>query len=589
MGVYRLYKAEAPYIDSDVGAVDYAQTADVMYMAHISYPPVKLARYGHTDWRWSEVTFGSKLTAPAGVGATPSMPNSTGAFATISRYVVTNYSDDTGEESVASGIVTASNDLSLSGNYNTIAVPGPSAGVTGQIIYKEQGGVFGYIGTTTETSMVDKQIQPVTSITPPLGYNPFDNSNYPGVVTFHQQRLLWGGSSNVINGVWGSRSAQPENMDKSRPARADDAVSFALLADKVNAITGLCSVEDLLCLTTDSIFAVQGNTNGTLTPTDVNPKRTSGRGARKVKPIVIDTVVFFVTSRGKAIRTLGFSFDVQGYKSDNVTIFAPHLFASSDIQKIVYQEEPYSVLYVLLRDGTLLAFTWEAEQEVWGWSTIETDGTFEDIEVIPESGYDRLYARVRRSFGVFHERMSLPHIEIESACHLDCSYTRTFDTPVTRITGAYHLIGQTVSMIFDGYVAHDLEVSECDGGVDVPQGASASTITVGIRYSGRLETLPFPLTGQGGSNHVNRQQIKDVIVRTVDTRGIEIGTPGTPLEQIEPKDGDEVTELTDVSAVDYRVDVPGNWTDQATVVIEQNEPLPANITAIFAGMLVAND
>jgi hypothetical protein len=117
----------------------------------------------------------------------------------------------------------------------------------------------------------------------------------------------------------------------------------------------------------------------------------------------------------------------------------------------------------------------------------------------------------------------------------------------------------------------------------------ASTITVGLRYSGRLETLPAALTEGLSSNHVNRQQIGDITVRTVDTRGIEIGTPSTQLEQVEPKDGDEVAELLDVSAIDYRVDVPGDWRDSTSIVVEQNEPVPAHIVAIFARLLVGKE
>lgn len=595
MGIRRIYAAVTPYPDTEVDALDYTQSADVMYLAHLNYDPYKAERFDHTDWQFVQVTFGPTIAAPVGVSATPTQPNTTGAYTTATRYVATSIKDGSpAQESRASAVVSATNDLSLQGNFNTITLPAPSGDVTRHAVYKEQGGVYGYIGTTDGTTLIDKNLQPVLSITPPVGDSPFSGTDdKPGVVTFHQQRLVWGGTRNVINGVWASRSADPENMDKSRPARADDALSFALLADKVNAVTSLVSLEQLICLTTDSLFAIQGNNDSVITPSDINPKRISGRGARRIKPLAVDNVTFFVTSRANAVRTLGFSFDVQGYKTDNVTIFSPHLIKEFSIVKLVYQEEPFSCVYGLRSDGILLAFTWEAEQQVWGWSRIETDGVFEDIEVIPEGGYDRLYALVRRTLSgierLFHERMALPHLEIEKACHLDCAFTQVYDPPSSRITGAFHLIGEKVSMIYDGYVAHDLDVSPCDGGVDVPNGVEASTITIGLRYSGRLETLPASLTEGLSSNHVNRQQVGDIVVRTVDTRGIEIGTPGTQLEQVEPKDGDEVAELLDVSAIDYRVDVPGDWRDTTSIVVEQNEPLPAHVVAIFARLLVGKD
>jgi hypothetical protein len=274
-----------------------------------------------------------------------------------------------------------------------------------------------------------------------------------------------------------------------------------------------------------------------------------------------------------------------------VAIFAPHLFKEFTLTKIVYQEEPFSCVWGLRSDGVLLCFTWEAEQQVWGWSRIETAGTVEDIEVIPEQGYDRLYALIRRTIGsterLFHERLSLPHIDIEEANHIDCSITQLFDPPRNVIPGLWHLEGHTVSVSYDGYIAHDLTVS--DGEITLPNGIEATMVSVGLRYSGTLETLPAALTSGGQSNHVNTQQIKDVVVRCIDTRGIQIGASGAPLEQVEPKDGEAVNELMDVEAVDYHVTPAGDWKPTSSIIIKQEEPLPAHIVAIFAGMLGANE
>ncbi|MFL6728059.1 MAG: hypothetical protein ACJ8FS_16325 [Sphingomicrobium sp.] len=591
MGLRRIYRANSPYLEADLSLIDYAQTADVMYLAHINYDLQKSIRYSHTDWAISTVTFGPLISPPTGISGAATTPNTTGYVAQSYKYVVTSIKDSSPvQESRASSIVTVTNDLTLNGNYNTITVPAPSGDVARHVIYKEEGGAYGYIGATDGTSFKDQQLQPILSETPPVGENPFSGAgDKPSCVSFHQQRLALAGTLNVINGVWLSRSADPENMDRSRPARADDSLSFALLAEKVNGITGLASMEELLVLTTDSIFAIQGNQSGVVTPGDINPKRTTGRGARKVKPLNIDTVTFFVPSRANRLRTLGFSFDIAGYKSDNVTIFAPHLFRTFGLIKMVYQEEPFSIVWGLRGDGVLLAFTWEIEQQVWGWSVVETQGSVEDIEIIPEAGYDRLYALIRRIINgterLFHERMAMPHTDITQACHLDCAYTNVFDTPQDYISGVWHLEGATVSMIYDGYVAHDLVVTQ--GRVDVPDGNTASVITVGLRYSGRAESLPAALSSQGTTEHVNRQQIGDIVVRTIDTRGIEIGARGAPLEAVEPKDGDEVEGLMDVSQIDYKVVPAGDWKDTSTVVIEQNEPLPAHIVGIFYSMLGA--
>lgn len=593
MGLHRIYKASSPYPQSAVLDVDYAQTADVLRTVHLDYAPRKCIRYGHTDWRWETITFGPDIDPPVGSSVSATSPNNTGYVAQTYNYRVTAIKDSAPvQESRASATISVSNDLSLSGNYNTITVPAPSGDVTRHVIYKEQGGIYGYIGATEGTTFRDIQYQPILSETPPTGENPFASAgNYPAAVTHHQQRTFFGATRNIINGVWATRSADPENMDKSRPARADDSIALALVAEKVNGVTHLLSLEELLLFTTDAVWAITGDAKGTITPAETNPKRMSMRGARHIKPLPVDTYAFFVPSKGQQVRALGFSFEIEGYKSDNVSIFSPHMFQGYSLIKLVYQEEPFSVIWAVRSDGVLLALTWEIEQQVWGWSRIETNGSVEDVAVISEGGYDRLYALIRRTIaGVERlcvERMALPHAsDMVTANHLDCSVTQVFDPPQNRIEGLWHLEGETVSVTYDGYASHGLVVE--DGAIEIPNGVEATLVTVGLPYSGRIETLPAALTSGEGSVHVNRQQIGDVVVRTIDTRGIEIGVSGVDfLEPVQPHDGSDVNEQMDVDARDYRIPAPGDWKDTSTVIIEQNEPLPAHIVGIFHSMLVA--
>jgi hypothetical protein len=202
MGARLIYSAVSPYPHDQVKGLDHAQTADVMYTAHIDYAVRKLTRYGHTDWRWSTVTFGPTIATPAAPGVAASSPNMTGYVAKNYSYKITAVKDSSPvQESRASPATTVVNDLDLSGNFNTITVPAPAGDVTRHIIYKEQGGAYGYIGGTDGTTFKDQNLQPILSDTPPVGENPFSgDGNYPGAVTFHQQRLFFGGTRKVLNG-----------------------------------------------------------------------------------------------------------------------------------------------------------------------------------------------------------------------------------------------------------------------------------------------------------------------------------------------------------------------------------------------------
>ena len=594
MGVSRIYQTSSPYPDTVVGEIDFTQSADAVYTVHLDYPVYRATRFAHTEWTYLPVTFGPTLAAPAAPTGVANTPNTTGYIATTYRYKITAVGGRFEQESRPSAYVQLTNDLTLSGNTNVLTFPAMAAGVERYIVYKEMAGAYGYIGGTDGLSFIDgnPQIQPVLSDTPPVAGNPFDAAGkYPSTVIFHDQRLLFGCTRELPNAVWGSQPADFENMDTSRPNKPDDALSFALVAEKVNSVNQMVSMEDLIVLTTNGVFSVSGGADNTpMTPASIVPKRQNSRGGSRLNPIVLDDIIFYMPAKGNSVRTLGFQFEIDGYQSNNVTIFSPHFLRGYHIRSWAYVEEPYSAIFAVRNDGVLLCFTWEAEQQVWGWTMLETDGNVLDVCSITEGGFDRLYAMIARNIDgeerIFHERLSLPHEnDILTANHLDCSVTQVYDPARNVVGGLWHLEGATVSAYYDGYVAHDLVVA--NGSITLPEGYEATIITVGLRYAGEIETLPLVLQTREGSAHTNVQNIAKVVLRCVDTRGIVAGVTGAEPEAVIEREGGEEG-LDDVSQRDYHVTPPGSWAPSQTLTIQQNEPLPAHITGVFIEPKVAN-
>lgn len=589
MGVARAYRFGTPYNAEDLAGLAFAQTANVMYFVHINRPEQKLTRSGHTSWSFSQVTYGPTINPPASVSAAATTPNTTSYVATGYQYVVTAISDDVGQESRASGIANVTNDLTLDGNYNTVTWSAV-AGASRYAVYKGNNGLFGFIGGTEGTSFRDGTpvITADLSDTPPKGTNYFiGDGNYPSTITFHEQRKILGRTLNRPNGIWGTQSGDFENLDSSRPAKDDDSFAFALLGRRANSINQLVSSSSLLALTTDAIFAISGGSDKALAPSAFIPKKQGNRGASRLPAIEIDETVFFQPNQGASVRALGFSFDVDGFQSNNVAIFSPHLFESDTIVSWAYQNEPYSCIWCVTAGGLLYCFTWEKEQDVWGWTVCDTDGFFEDVAVITENGFDRVYVIVRRTIGNtvrrFYERMALPHgDDYTAACHVDCAVTQIYSPPQRVVYGLDHLEGETVSAFYDGYAETGLIVT---GGTVTLQ-AEASTVSVGLPYEAVIETLPLTLAGQGGTAHVNRQTIGQVTVRALDTKGVQVAVTGAPgvtptYEPLPERLEQPMGVLPEITARDYDVPLPSSWSDGATLTIRQTQPMPMHITGLF--------
>lgn len=581
MSCARIYRVSTPYNGSELGELDFEQSADTMYLAHLNYPPNKLVRADHTDWTFFTVTFAPALEGPAGVTATPATPNDggdSGTYPTDAKYAVTSV-DENGQESRVFSTATASNDLSLKGNKNTITWSAVAGAEHYRIYKSDNTGDYGYIGTTTGLSFVDDNIGPNYATGVPLAQNPFaTEGNYPSTVTFFEQRLVWARTNNNPNAVFTSRSGEFENMDISRPLRASDALTFKLVAGRVNAVNQLVPLDNLLCLTSDSLFKVTGGSDGYISPTSFNARRQNGRGASRLSPLVIDANAFYQTSVGNAIRVIGYEFQTDSTSSNDVTIYSPHLFAGFNIVSWAYAQEPRSLIWAVRDDGKLLCFTWEKEQQVWGWTLCETDGLVETVCVISEGGEDRLYLTVRRAGRLFVERMAAARWEdVEDCCFLDCAVTYEFSSPQTVLKNLDHLEGRTIKALADGNAVSDLVVS--GGKTTLP--VAASKVTAGLPFSAEIETLPLAFESRTGQIAGKPQSAAKALVRVVKSRGIKAGPTAAKLETLKARTSEAPGQPNALLTGLYETFTKPHISGGASVLVRSDDPLPLTVTGIM--------
>lgn len=598
MSVARIYKAASPFNAVELPQVDYTQSFDVVYLAHLDHAPTKLVRSGHTSWQFSTIAFAPTIPAPTGLVAQALTPNQDeendgkGYFAQPASYCVTAISDDSGQESRASVKASATNDLSLKRNKNTLTWTAVAGAERYRVYKADNEQALGFVGETTSTSFTDDNIAPDLTDGPPEAYNPFTSGNYPSTVTFFEQRLFWARTRKLPNAVYSSRTADFENMDVARPTREDDAISFRLLSQKVNSVNALVPLDALLALTGDAVFRIVGS-NADYLAANPPPRalRQSGRGGSRLKPLVLDEVVFYQPAIGAEVRSMGFSFEIDGYRSNDVSIFSPGFFRGFDIVAWTYAEEPLSVIWAARSDGKLLAFTWQAEQQVWGWTLCETAGFVEDVCAVAEEGENRVYLVVRRTInGVerrFLERMtSGKWIDVEDTCFLDCAVTFAPETP-TSVFAIPHLAGATVDALVDGFAQRGLKVA-ADGTVDV--GYPVERIaTIGLPFQSVIETLPLVFQTDAGFARDKRQMLGDIVLQLADTRagGVEVGREIDRMYPIKARTREPLGTATKLYTGLITASTEPVTKGEATLFIRSAEPLPFTLTAAYLDPVVS--
>jgi hypothetical protein len=610
MGIARIYKVGSPFNAVELPEVDHVQSFDTMYLAHLNHAPSKLTRQDHASWLFSDVSFGPLIEPPSGVSATATSPNTdadnsgNAYFPQDASYVVTAVSAVTGQESRASDSATANNDLSLKRNYNTVTWSAVTDAARYRVYKANNTGEFGFIGATEELSFRDDFIDADLTVAPPKGANPLASAgDYPSTVTFFEGRLWWGRTSNNPNAMYGSRSQDFENLDASEPLRPDDAISIRLVAQGVNEINQLVPMNGLMAFSSDGIFKIEGSNEDYLSASPPpRQRRQSGRGSSRLPPIVVDNVAFYKTVNSPEVRAAGYNFEVDGVKSDNVCIFSPDLFEGFDIVSWCYAEEPLSVIWAARSDGMLLAFTWEKEQQVWGWTPcpLPNGGKVKSVCSIPEIGAggmpeSRVYGIIEFTIAgeqrlVRCRMASARWAGVSYACHLDCSVTRVFDEPVSVVTGLEYLEGETVAAFVDGVPVEDLLVE--DGAITLPEGYEGSVISIGLPYDAEVHTLPL-IFDAGGSNKGRPQSVSEVHLALERSRppliGVlregEVTVPANRLRPLKARLATPQSEDASLLSGVYQVTTDPIVSGQASVAI-RHRIAPLTVTGVYLDPLV---
>ena len=245
------YEVPHPYLEAELFDIHYVQSADVMTLVHPNHAPRELRRLGATRWELKVIDFGSPIAAPTGVSVSMYIPSSTTTNTDTyedHEYVVTAVKPNLIDESNQSTSASVSNNIFVTGAKNTVTWNAVS-GATRYRVYKNQGGLYGFLGETTTTTLIDNNISPDFSRTPPIHENDFvGTGNYPGAVSYFEQRRVFAGTNNAPQNIWMTKSGTESNMSFGLPIRDDDRIEFRVAAREANTIRHIVPLTNLLLL-----------------------------------------------------------------------------------------------------------------------------------------------------------------------------------------------------------------------------------------------------------------------------------------------------------------------------------------------------
>ncbi len=335
---------------------------------------------------------------------------------------------------------------------------------------------------------------------------------YPRGITFHNQRLWFGGTPSRPQTVWaseingfGSFSA-PFALDDS--SDDDSPITLQVFADQQAQIRWLSSNRVLLAGTSTGEFTISGGQQEVITPGSFDIQRFTSNGSEPYQPIPMDQSVLFVQRQGRRLLKMSYAFENDSYGADDVTIYNEHL-TRSGIVELAYQRQREPIVWGVTNDGKLAGWTYRPDQPFFAGYEITSPGVkFESVAVVYGDGdEDELWVVVNRDGKRYVERfrpdqvISQEQSLMNEFWFLDSAVR--YEGEVDSFTGLDHLEGLEVTIYADETYVGEAIVE--NGRVANPRPDSKRSL-VGIHYGGELETMPLELQGQDGTSQGRMKQ-----------------------------------------------------------------------------------
>ena len=575
-----IYQTESPYTVQQARELSFAQSADVVYLAHRSVPPKKLKRLGHANWAFADIDFEPAIASPDSFTATAAGDN----LNTPTTYHVTAINED-GKESNAK---TATATAPASNNWNVDSyVDLTWSAVSGAVEYRLYKAIYngrpGYIAVSSGTNFTDRNIQPSADEGVPTYRNPFTDNDYPGCVCIFQQRLVYASTNNRPQTIWMSKTGDYENFADYKPIADDSPIELTLASNEVSNFRWMVAIRSLIIGAGGIEWEINGEGGKAFSAKNARAVPQSYWGSALTSAVIIGNIILHVSSSGSQVRNLQYDFSSDSYGGTDLSILASHLFERNRIVDWTYQKNPDSIAWAVRDDGKLLGLTFQSEHQIAAWHRHDTDGLFRNVCAVPNGFNHSLFACVERDGAFYLERMADRHTEgdLPESSYLDCSLTYEGE-PAEAVGNLDHLEGKEVGILADGAVMASRVVEGGQIDLDYP----ARRVIVGLPYAAELETMPVEVAGQGGSSVTLKKTVNSVNLELRDSSDIKCGPSFTKMDTVNFRVDEPYGTPTRLFSGIKSVTMPSLAENIRTVCIASRNPLPCTVLALAARVKV---
>lgn len=414
-----------------------------------------------------------------------------------------------------------------------------------------------------------------------------DYRGWPSAVTLDDGRLWWAGKDRITGSVSDDfYNYNPETEGDSAP------VNRIIGIGPVDDVNFMLNLQKLVVGTEGAEFVCRSNAlDEPLTRTNFNIRLASDQGSSSVNAIAVDKVGLFVQRGGTRLYELNYDGSLYEYTAVDLTLLQPEV-CQPKITRIAAQRQPDTRIHCVLSDGTVAVLIYDRAEDVKCWLKVTTDGTVEDVVVLPgDDGdeEDKVYYVVNRTINGSTVRY-LERWAKESDCvggtlnHQLDSYLSISQSSSTTITGLNHLEAETVYVWANGKDLGSYTVSS--GSITVSE--AVTTAIVGLTYTAQWKSSKLAYGARQGTALLQAKQIRHfgAILQNTHYQGLEYGRDFTNMDPLPlTKEGATIADDTVHSEFDEGlVEFPGTWDTDSRLCLQATAPKPCTILAAVMGI-----
>ncbi|MBM3567165.1 MAG: hypothetical protein FJX46_00245 [Alphaproteobacteria bacterium] len=535
----------APWTLGQIPQLTWTQSADTLFVCHPEVAPRRVTRSSDVSWSIANFAFdeaGGVKAQPFfkfGVSTVTLQPSGLSGSVTLTASANTFVADHVGTR------------FRIKSKEVEITAVGSPTSATANVIQ-----------TLVDTAATDDWEEQAFSAA----------RGWPVAVTFHQNRLVFGGSRDLPNRLWLSRVAEFENFDLGT-GLDDEAIEFGILSDQVNAVRAVFSGRHLQVFTSGAEWMVTGDP---LTPAKMQVRRQTRVGSCSdctIPPRSVDGATVFVSRNRKELREFIYTDLEQAYQANDMATVASHMFVDPVDQDWDADDR---LFHSVLASGEMATLTLFRTEQVTAWARQVTDGAFRSVAVVGGSAH----FLVRRGSSYMLEHF-------DSALGTDCALTGTSGTPKTHWTGLGHLESRAVKVLADGIVRPDAVVAS--GAIDLDSPASA--IEVGLPFESVIEPLPPTTDASGGAglNQVLPARLVRAVFRVQDTSLLTVDSGLGPRAVTHGRTGQALLDRPLPKFTGDRTARALGWVrglDRPLWRVAQSAPLPLTLLSVISEIKV---